>query len=181
MAQAPAAQARPSPNTPPRPVYGSGHRTEPRRRRTLFAPFCTTKARNLSLRQGTPQACCSRTCTGGEVSQTEKKQKMVRHTSYKNERNETPTSTRCHTPPSSQLVQTHTAHTHPFTQTRPTHGRVAGDALYRNAAGSERSRGELRPPEPVSRLGRPDWGTRRAARYHGGRRRLNRGPTARCW
>ena len=47
------------------------------------------------------------------------------------------------------------------------HGRVAGGALYRNAAGSERSRGELRPPEPVSRLGRPDWGTRRAARYDG--------------
>ena len=33
------------------------------------------------------------------------------------------------------------------------HGRVAGGALYRNAAGSERSRGELRPPEEISRLG----------------------------
>ena len=51
------------------------------------------------------------------------------------------------------------------------HGRVAGGALYRNAAGSERSRGELRPPELVSQLGDHHWRTRRAARYDGGRRR----------
>ena len=33
--------------------------TEPRRCQSLFAPFYTAKARNLSLRQGSPQTCCS--------------------------------------------------------------------------------------------------------------------------